>query len=173
MAGSGDPPEQALAAPDEPDADADPDPVVELLAQRLPEDAAPLLGGGPEGNAHRKALARLVTDLVTTTHRLGKRLRRNLGDNVPDEEWTLAYGQYARAITSLLADERGRVKLIQAVRKAGGAELTEEQFQLELRKLALEAIRDLPQDELDQALKVRKSRMSLPLPRKPPAESGK
>lgn len=77
----------------------------------------------------------------------------------PSRDWCRGLQRYQTGYTTVLVEERERWKLRLQAQQAGLSpelgELTDDQFDAELKELALEAIRQLPEGELQAELKRR------------------
>lgn len=89
--------------------------------------------------------------------RLGAKLTATLPSDVnefgtPSRDWARSFGHYSGGVRGMLAEQRERVKLKLLAGKAGQAPLTDEEYESELRQLAIEAVRELPERELQEEL---------------------
>lgn len=62
----------------------------------------------------------------------------------PSRDWCRAFARYQQGYEHLLVEERERAKLALLAKRAGAATLTDEEYELEMRQLAKEAVRELP-----------------------------
>lgn len=66
------------------------------------------------------------------------------GSMTPSRNWCRAFANYQTGYHGLLVEERERAKLSLLAKRAGQASLTDEEYELELRQLAIEALKELP-----------------------------
>ena len=105
---------------------------------------------------------------MTLLERLGKRLRQTMDADVerdqfgqqvsdtPSRNWARNYTGYQRGMADLLTEERERTKLrLLAERDGGHRALTDEEYDAEMRALAIEALRALPPGELEAEMQRR------------------
>ncbi len=70
--------------------------------------------------------------------------------DTPNRDWCRSYGRYQTGMASLLVEERERSKLrLLAERNGGQRALTDEEYDAEMRVLAIEALRAMPPGELE------------------------
>lgn len=69
-------------------------------------------------------------------------------DGTPTRDWCRAFARYQQGYTNLLVEERERAKLALLAKRAGAATLTDEEYELEMRQLAKEAVKELSTSEL-------------------------
>lgn len=75
-------------------------------------------------------------------------------------DWVRSYGAYQKGYAALLIEERERAKLRLLADRSGHAPLTDEEYEHEMRTLALEAMKELPTADLASELIAR----GLPVP---------
>ncbi len=76
--------------------------------------------------------------------------------HVPDRDWARCYGHYKTANKELLAEERERTKLKLLVQGKDNAHaLTDDEYQAEMRTLAMESVRQLSDSELEAEIRAR------------------
>lgn len=97
---------------------------------------------------------------ISLLERLGERLSRSLPADVntkgtPSRDWARSFANYDKGMRGMLAEQRERVKLKLAAGKAGQAPLSDEEYEAGMRELALEALSQLPEQELRAALAAR------------------
>lgn len=80
----------------------------------------------------------------------------------PDREWCRAFQRYSTGYTTILAEERERVKLTMMAKTAGMATLSDEDYEREMLALGREAVKELSASDLEAELKRRG--IALPLP---------
>lgn len=114
----------------------------------------------------RHPLDREAQRLMDLTRRLGYRLRNWMdrtatewadrypqsgkGEGpLPDEDWQRLYAEYGRNVIALLREQRARQALHE---KAGVPQLTDAEYEAELKEVARDAVRTLPADELQLLL---------------------
>lgn len=92
---------------------------------------------------------------LTLLSRLRERLEGSLDEDVavdenghskgtPSRDWCRAFARYQQGYEHLLVEERERAKLALLAKRAGAATLTDEEYELEIKQLAKEAVRELP-----------------------------
>lgn len=62
----------------------------------------------------------------------------------PSRDWCRAFARYQQGYEHLLVEERERAKLALLAKRAGHASLTDEEYELEMRQLGKEALKELP-----------------------------
>lgn len=88
--------------------------------------------------------------------RLGKTMDSDINENgTPSRDFCRALQRYQATFTTLLTEERERIKLRLLMNKAGEGMLTDEEYEQELRHLAAESLGTLPVDELHRELERR------------------
>lgn len=90
---------------------------------------------------------------MTLLESLGAKLTRSLPADVndagtPSRDWARSFGHYSGGVRGLLAEQRERTRLKLLAGKAGMPQLSDEEYEAELKQLALEAVRELPEREL-------------------------
>lgn len=91
---------------------------------------------------------------------LGAKLTRTLpldvnSSGTPSRDWARSFGHYSGGIRGMLAEQRERAKLKLLAGKTGQTPLTDEEYEQEMRQLAIEAVRELPEQELQAELERR------------------
>lgn len=66
------------------------------------------------------------------------------GTATPSRNWCRAFERYQTGYHGLLVEERERAKLALLAKRSGQATLTDEEYELEMRQLAIEAVKELP-----------------------------
>ena len=66
----------------------------------------------------------------------------------PSRDWCRAYARYHQGYATLLVEERERAKLVLLARRSGQVSLTDDEYELELRKLKSEALGELSTADL-------------------------
>ena len=94
---------------------------------------------------------------LSLLEKLGERLTRSINSDVnahgtPSRDFARSFGHYSGGVRGMLAEQRERVKLKLLAGKAGQAPLSDEEYEAELRQLAIEAVRELPERELQAEL---------------------
>lgn len=94
---------------------------------------------------------------MTLLERLGEKLTSSLPDDcndngTPSRDWARSFGHYSGGLRGLLAEQRERAKLKILAGRAGMPALSDEEYDAEMRALGLEAVRELPEQELRAAL---------------------
>lgn len=80
----------------------------------------------------------------------------DLNDNgSPARDWCRAYQEYRRGYETLLVEERERAKILVLAQRAGQTPLTDEEYETEMRKLGLEAVREMDDAELQEEIRRR------------------
>lgn len=99
-------------------------------------------------------LRRQTPEHLDLLGRMHERLRAHLPTSgVPDREWCRVYNLYQQGYNHLLAEERERAKLALLASKSGsGQPLSDEDYESEMRALGLEAVKELPAEELSAEL---------------------
>lgn len=85
--------------------------------------------------------------------RLGAKLERTLpvdcnDAGTPSRDWARSFGHYSQGTRGMLAEQRERVKLQILAGKAGQSPMTDEELDRGLQLLQLEAVREMPEQEL-------------------------
>lgn len=62
----------------------------------------------------------------------------------PSREWCRAFARYQEGYHGFLSEERERAKLALLAKRAGQASLTDEEYELEMRELGRQALKELP-----------------------------
>lgn len=83
------------------------------------------------------------------------------GTATPSRNWCRAFQNYQAGVSGYLVEERERAKLSLLARRAGQAALTDEEYELEIKQLAGEALREL--STADLAAEFLRRGMSLPV----------
>jgi len=73
----------------------------------------------------------------------------------PTRDWARALGRYQLSYTTLLQEERERIKLRILMAKTGEGGLTDEEYEQEIEQLAVESLGRLPADALQRELERR------------------
>lgn len=98
---------------------------------------------------HLRLLSRLRERLVSS-------MNADANDKgTPSRDWCRAYQRYQTGYAAILLEERERVKLRLMLDKSGQQTLTDEEYEAELKQLALESLGTLPQEEIDRELERR------------------
>lgn len=100
--------------------------------------------------------------LAKLARRVGQRCRNWLvkyPDVLPDEDWRESYAIYTKAVLGLLREQSARAKL---VAQDGAPPVSEEQFADAVKELALSAIAEMPQAELESLLRERTKAKAAP-----------
>lgn len=89
--------------------------------------------------------------------RLGAKLAKSLDLDVnengtPSRDFARSFGHYSGGIRGMLGEQRERAKLKILAGKTGHVPLSDEEYERELKQLALEAVRELPEVELQAEL---------------------
>jgi hypothetical protein len=89
--------------------------------------------------------------------RLGAKLTGSLAADcndvgTPSRDWARSFGHYSGGVRGLLGEQRERAKLKLLAGKAGQQPLSDEEYEAELRQLAIETVRELPESELQAEL---------------------
>ena len=126
-----------------------------------PGGSLPSNDGEGVSTALSQRLARETSRHMEILERLGGRLLRSMDSEVcrdkdgvatseaPNRDWCRGAGIYQAGMASLLSEERERTKLrLLAERDGSQRALTAEEYDAELRTLAIEALRALPPGEL-------------------------
>lgn len=97
---------------------------------------------------------------LTLLEKLGAKLERSLpvdcnDAGTPSRDWMRGFGGYSTGTRGMLAEQRERVKLQILAGKAGQVPMTDEELSEGLRQLQLEAVRELPEQELRAELERR------------------
>jgi len=92
--------------------------------------------------------------------RLGQRLLETLTVDVneagsPTRDWNRSMANYSKGMQGLLAEQRERTKLKLLAGKAGQVPLTDEEYEAEMAQLGLQAVRELPAEQLRAELERR------------------
>lgn len=66
----------------------------------------------------------------------------------PSRDWCRLYQRYQNGYVTLLAEQREQLKLQLMARRGGQEPLSDEEYERGMRELALDALRELPADEL-------------------------
>lgn len=66
----------------------------------------------------------------------------------PSRDWCRAFARYQQGYIGLLVEERERAKLSLLAKRAGAATLTDEEYEVEMRQLAKESIKELSTADL-------------------------
>lgn len=84
----------------------------------------------------------------------------------PSRDWARCFSRYQTGMKDLLTEERERTKLRLFLEKDGSARaLTDEEYEAEMKTLAIEALRELPPGELEAELKRRGLVVEVPVER--------
>lgn len=104
-----------------------------------------------ETERHMGILEKLSTKLLATMDiEVCTDIHGAKTSDTPNRDWARAYGRYQGGMSSLLVEERERSKLrLMAERNGGARALTDEEYEAEMRVLAIEALRALPPGELE------------------------
>lgn len=84
---------------------------------------------------------------------------------VPTRDWCRALSRYQSSYTLLLTEERERIKLRLLMQKSGEGMLTDEEYEQEMRSLAVESLGTLPADAIQRELE-RRAQLAPPLEEK-------
>lgn len=103
-----------------------------------------------ETPAHLKLLSRLRARLEETMDVEICVDANGDGSSTPSRNWCRAFERYQTGYHGLLVEERERAKLALLAKRAGQASLTDEEYDLEMRQLAIEAVKELPIADLAQ-----------------------
>lgn len=97
---------------------------------------------------------------MTLLEDLGRRLRVSIDSDVnehgtPSRDFARSFGHYSQGVRGMLAEQRERVKLQIMAGKTGQAPITDDELEAGIRQLQLEAVRELPEQELRTELERR------------------
>jgi len=92
--------------------------------------------------------------------KLGEKLTRTLpvdcnDAGTPSRDWARSFGHYSQGVRGMLGEQRERVKLQIMAGKTGQAPITDDELEAGIRQLQLEAVRELPEQELRTELERR------------------
>jgi len=92
--------------------------------------------------------------------RLGQRLMETMSVDVneagtPTRDYNRSLANYSKGMLGLLAEQRERTKLKLLAGKAGQVPLTDEEYEAEMAQLGLQAVRELPAEQLRAELERR------------------
>jgi hypothetical protein len=109
----------------------------------------------------KRLLAAQVALMFEANYMLGLRLRQSIAEldpgKLPSMEWRDAYRVYQAATRGLMAEQRWRAKMAAKGAAAGGALLSDEEYEAELRATAREAIMEMPDSDLNELLLAREA----------------
>lgn len=85
--------------------------------------------------------------------RLGEKLSKSIAVDVntkgtPSRDWARSFGNYSTGVRGMLQEQRERARLKLLAGKAGQVPLTDEEYEAELKQLAMDSVRELPEQEL-------------------------
>lgn len=97
---------------------------------------------------------------LSLLEKLGERLTRTMpvdcnSAGTPSRDWARSFNGYSQGVRGMLGEQRERAKLKILAGKVGQVPLTDEEYERELKQLALEAVRELPEQELTAELQRR------------------
>lgn len=117
------------------------------MAKATPQDVTSWVTS--ETPEHLKLLSRLRVRLVDSMH----------GDinesGTPTRDWCRAYQRYQTGFANVVAEQREHVRLRLLLDKSGQQVLSDEEYERELKQLALEGIAEVPVEELNRELERR------------------
>lgn len=92
--------------------------------------------------------------------KLGEKLTRTLAVDcndagTPSRDWARSFGHYSGGIRGMLGEQRERVKLQIMAGKAGQVPMSDDELEQGIKQLQLEAVRELPEQELRAELERR------------------
>jgi hypothetical protein len=92
--------------------------------------------------------------------KLGEKLTRTLpvdcnDAGTPSRDWARSFGHYSQGVRGMLGEQRERVKLRLLAHKQGDGDMTDDEYNEGMRQLQIEAVRELPEQELRTELERR------------------
>jgi hypothetical protein len=98
--------------------------------------------------------------------KLGKTMDTDVTEKgTPSRDWCRALGRYQNTYQMLVTEDRERLKLRLLMKRAGEEMLSDEEYESELKELAVEALGTLPADKLQAELAKRAQQALLEDPR--------
>lgn len=97
----------------------------------------------------RQELPKHTNVLTRMGEMLDAQLTVDLNEHgTPSRDWCRLFARYQAALMALIGEEREKTKMQIMARRAGQQPLTDEEYADGMRELAMDALKELPTDEL-------------------------